>query len=110
MKIICSFLLSLFVSSSVFAQDIEKRYFENNPTLGGDVVIKSASVQVIGDETSKTFEIESVEDGAYYLDAWIMVPDDFSEYKVKVKGCMSYKFLSESRLCRIKYKSQIKLN
>jgi hypothetical protein len=73
----------------VFAQDIEKRYFENNPTLGGDVVIKSANVQVIGEDISKTFEIESLESGEYYLDAWIMVPDDYSEYKVEVNGILS---------------------
>jgi hypothetical protein len=75
-------IVSLFVFSSVFAQNNEKRYFENNPALGGDVIIKSASVRVVSDEIFKTFEIESVEDGAYYLDAWMTAPDDNPEYKV----------------------------
>jgi hypothetical protein len=85
-------ITSLFVFSSVVAQEFEKRYFENNPTLGGDVVIKSASVKVLDDEISKIFEIESPSDGEYYLDAWIMVPsakESYPEYKIAVNGVVS---------------------
>jgi hypothetical protein len=92
MKRFYYFLIGLFVFSSVVAQDIEKRYFENNPTLGGDVVIKSANVQVVGNEISKTFEIECLESGAYYLDAWIMVPltrEGYPEYKIAVNDVLS---------------------
>jgi hypothetical protein len=39
MKSFYFLFLSLFICSSVFAQDMEKMYFENNPTLGGDAVI-----------------------------------------------------------------------
>ena len=74
MKTILLSYLSLFVSLAVFSQDIEKTYFENNPTLGGDVVIKSADINFIGEDFFKTFEIESFEDGTYFLDAWMMVP------------------------------------
>ncbi|MDR0537489.1 MAG: hypothetical protein LBH04_05550 [Tannerellaceae bacterium] len=85
-------LATLFVFMSAFAQDGEKRFFENNPTLGGDVVIKSATVQINGNDISKTFEIESSTDGSYYLDAWIMVPitqDGYPEYKIGVNGIIS---------------------
>jgi hypothetical protein len=84
--------IGLFVFSSVFAQGSEKRYFENNPTLGGDVVIKSANVQVVGNEISKIFEIECLESGVYYLDAWIMVPltqEGYPEYKIAVNDALS---------------------
>jgi hypothetical protein len=40
--------MSFLVYSSVFAQDLmEKRYFENNPALGGDVLIQSSSVKQV---------------------------------------------------------------
>jgi hypothetical protein len=96
MRTIFTIIVSLFVFSSVFAQNNEKRYFENNPALGGDVVIKSASIRVVSDEIFKTFEIESVEDGAYYLDAWIMAPDDYPEYKVEINGVLSTSTLKPS--------------
>ena len=84
--------LSLFVISTVLAQDMEKTYFENNPTLGGDVVIKSASAKVVGGDIYKTFEIESLEDGTYYLDAWIMAPaakEGYPDFKVAINGVLS---------------------
>ncbi|MDR2775812.1 MAG: hypothetical protein LBC19_13960 [Tannerella sp.] len=40
----------LCLFSSVFAQNVEKAYFENNPDLGGGVIIQSASVKVVGEE------------------------------------------------------------
>jgi len=82
------FVLSLFVCSSVIPQEAEKTYFENNPKLGGDVVLKTLSFKVVGEDIFKTFEIESLEDGAYYVDAWIMVPlidGRCPEFKVAVK-------------------------
>jgi hypothetical protein len=69
MKTVFAIIMSFFVFSSVFVQNNEKRYFENNPTLEGDVVIKSADVRIVSEEIFKTFEIESFEDGAYYLEA-----------------------------------------
>lgn len=92
MKTILLSYLSLFVSLAVFSQDIEKTYFENNPTLGGDVVIKSADINVIGEDFFKTFEIESFEDGTYFLDAWMMVPltkKGIPEFKVAVNDVLS---------------------
>jgi len=92
MKNLVIFVVSFFVCFSCFAQNVEKRYFENNPTLGGDVVIKSASVKVENGEINKTFEIESLEDGTYYLDAWIMAPitkEGYPEYKLTINGVRS---------------------
>jgi hypothetical protein len=93
MKNFTIFILSLFVYTSVFSQDlIEKRHFENHPELGGDVLIKSSSVKVEKDEIFKTFEIESSEEGAYYMDAWIVAPftkEGYPEYKVAINDVLS---------------------
>ena len=61
------FILALCFISPVFAQNVEKAYFENNPTFGGDVTIQSASLEVVGNEIFKTFEIESLEYGNFKL-------------------------------------------
>jgi len=74
MKTFVILSLSFFACLSCFAQDVEKSYFENHPELGGDAVIKSASFKAEKDGIYKTFEVESLGDGAYYLDAWITAP------------------------------------
>ena len=92
MKKLIIFLLGFFVCLSCFAQDVEKRYFENNPTLGGDVVIKSASSKVEKGEIHKTFEVEVLGGGAYYMDAWIVAPftkEGYAEYKVAVNDILT---------------------
>jgi hypothetical protein len=84
--------LGLCLFSSVFAQSVEKAYFENNPALGGDVIIQSASVKIVGEEIFKTFEIESFEEGRFYMNAWILVPlteDGYPEYKVAINGLLT---------------------
>jgi len=92
MKNLFLFILSFLVSLTGFAQDVGKQYFEDDSALGGDAVIKSASVDVAHDEISKTFEIEILEDGAYYLDAWMVAPltkEGYSEYKIAVNNVLS---------------------
>ncbi|MCL1932573.1 MAG: hypothetical protein FWF53_01990 [Candidatus Azobacteroides sp.] len=93
MKNLIIFILSFFAYLSGFAQDMtEKRFFEDNPKLGGDVVIKSSSVKVENDEIHKIFEIESLGEGAYYMDAWIAAPftkDGYPEYQVAVNGVLT---------------------
>jgi len=75
MKYLFIFISSFFICLSGFSQEMmEKQYYENSPPLGGDVVIKSSSFKTEKDEISKTFEIECLEAGAYFLDAWIMAP------------------------------------
>lgn len=90
----------LCVFSSAFSHDIEKAFFENNPKLGGDVTIKSTSIKVVGKEIFKTFEIESLDDGLYYMDAWILVPSlnkVYPEYKIEINGLLSdYSFKPKS--------------
>ena len=66
--------LSLFVCSSIFAQKMERAFPEEMATLGGDVKLKSESVEVVGEEISKVFEVECLQDGVYFLDAWINIP------------------------------------
>jgi len=86
------FLWTLLLCSSVFAQNINKEYIQINPELGGDVKIKSACIEVIGEKIQKTFELESSEDGFYYLDAWINIPmigERFVEYKISINGVVS---------------------
>ena len=79
----------LIVSSTLCAQDAEKRFFEDTPTLGGDVTLKAAYVNVEGKNVIKTFELENPADGAFYADAWIVAPlkeEGFPEYDVTVNG------------------------
>ena len=57
MKNLFIFILSFFACLSGFAQDLEKRYFENNPELGGDVLIKSTSFKTEKDEIHVTKKI-----------------------------------------------------
>ena len=86
------FFLSVFVGSVVFAQDRETAYFESNPELGGDVIIRFASVKVVGNDLYKSFEIESFESGSYYLDAWILpslTQNGYPEFKVEINGVLS---------------------
>ena len=86
------FILSLFVCVSGFAQDMEKRSYENGSDIGGDVAIKSSNVKVENGEIYKTFEIESLGEGSYYLDAWIIAPftkEGYSEYKVAVNDILT---------------------
>ena len=92
MKNLFIIIFSSLVCLSGFAQDVEKRYFENNPGLGGDAVIKSSSFKAEKDGIYKTFEVEVSEAGSYYLDAWIIAPftkDGFVEYKVAVNDVLS---------------------
>ena len=43
-------LIMLCSFSFVFAEDIERAFFEDNPTLGGDVTIKSSGLKVVGEK------------------------------------------------------------
>ena len=73
-------IISLCVFSAVFSQNPDKvlhrtSFDTDNPDVGGDVIIKSQSFMVAGEgEIHTIFEIESPEEGAYYLDAWILIP------------------------------------
>ena len=92
MKKLLTSVLCFFICLQGSAQGVEKRYFENNPDLGGDVAIKSSSAKVENNKVFKTFEIESLEDGVYYVDAWMMAPltkEGYPEYAVAVNGVLT---------------------
>lgn len=86
-------VVCLFVVSILFAQKYETQFYEKNPQLGGDVVIKSAEIKCYEDEeVAKVFEVESPLNGIFYLDAWLTAPfleKGFPEYKVAVNNIVS---------------------
>ena len=85
-------IISLLVCLPGFTQSEERRFFENNPELGGDAVINSSDFRVEKGVIHKTFEVNVSEAGAYYLDAWIKAPstkEGFMEYKVSVNGVVT---------------------
>jgi len=76
----------------VVAQEATKWSFRVDPELGGDVIIKSADYEVLGDEILKIFEVESLKDGEYYVDGWLTTPivgDNFSELEIAINGLKS---------------------
>ena len=92
-KIIAS-LVCLLTFSVAFAQDlVERKFYEDNPRLGGDVVIKSIEIKFDEeDKVEKIFEIESFSNGSFYCDAWVMAPltsSGYPEYKVTVNDIVS---------------------
>ena len=93
MKTIYFMLLSTCFCSFALAQELRTNFSEENQTYGGDVHLKSSYARIIEAGTiAKTFEIECLEDGAYYMDAWILPPstdEGFPEYKVEINGLLS---------------------
>lgn len=94
MKVKIAFtVISLFVVSILFAQKYETQFYEKNPQLGGDVVIKSAEIKCYEDEeVAKIFEVESPLNGIFYLDAWLTAPfseKGLPEYKVAINDIVS---------------------
>lgn len=78
-----------FLSISAVSQQFETEYFKNNKSLGGDVIINSANIEVTDKNVSKTFEIDCAETGNYYLSAWLMAPqtpNGYPEYQVFING------------------------
>ena len=89
MKKFVAVIVGLFVCLSGFTQTFEKQYFENNQDVGGEARIKSSVIRVENDEIFKTFEIESLEDEVYFIDAWMeaaLTKEGYREYKVAVNG------------------------
>lgn len=75
MKTNC-FFLSIFIFFLTMhianAQEYkEKSYFDSNKKLGKDVVIKQSIIKIEDTKTYKIFEIESPDNGNYYLNAWM---------------------------------------
>ena len=70
--LLCLFVILFY--SFIIAQKaelVDKLEFADK-TLGGECVIKSSKISVDGETSMKTFEIEVLTDGDYYLSAWVM--------------------------------------
>ncbi len=72
----CSFLVSFFAPFlsyfGISQEIIEKNYFDSNKDLGAEVILKNSTIKVIGTKVYKIFELESAENGEYYLNAWMI--------------------------------------
>lgn len=83
-------MLGMFLfCTTVFSQNyVEKKHYETNPRLGGDVVIKSLSKEVKGNSSYSVFEINVPTSGNYYVNFWLCpakLPNGrFTEYDVLV--------------------------
>lgn len=71
-KIIFLFSALLLFICSYGQNNSDNKYFNNNKELGGDVIIKNSTVKIVDNLTYRIFEIESPEDGNFYLSAWLM--------------------------------------
>ena len=86
-------IVSFFIMNimPVNAQKIEKvNYYNNNPELGGDVIITSSTNEIIEDDSYTSFEIEVESAGEYYLNFWLL-PAEYENgslytYEVLVNG------------------------
>ena len=59
MKTAISSIICLLLCFPFFAQEMEKRFYNNGQDVGGDVIIKSSIVEVKGNVIHKTFKIET---------------------------------------------------
>jgi len=84
-------LFGLFVCSFSFSQNAERAFTDEMATLGGDVKLIKESVEVAGEKIHKIFEVESMQDGQYFLDTWINIPtvkEKYVEYQIAVNGVL----------------------
>lgn len=88
--LIASVFLIVLTLPSFSQKIVETQYYENNPSLGGDVVISSSTKEVIGNKSYTRFEINAPRSGSYYLNAWLMATKlndgTYSSYDVLVNG------------------------
>ena len=72
-KYITTVILALFVVLNAISQEIiEKNFFNTQKELGGDVTVLKSIIKVEGSKSYKIFEIESPDNGSYYLNTWMM--------------------------------------
>lgn len=92
MKKVLFLLACLFMyGAESFSQKlVETDYYLNNPTLGGDVVIKKNTKEVNGDNAITSFEVEVSNTGEYYASFWMfptkLKDGTFASYDVAVNG------------------------
>ena len=90
-KTIYLLVCALICSIQMFSQTIvEVDYYQNNPELGGDAVIKKSTKAVDGDNATVSFEVEVSISGAYYVNFWMfpstLKDGSLANYAVSVNG------------------------
>lgn len=92
MKKVLLILLALCsVTIQCFSQKIIKSsYYSNHPELGGEVIIKQSTTEIVNDKSIISFEVEAKNSGDYYLSFW-MLPVKLNDgtyvnYDVSVNG------------------------
>lgn len=82
--------LFMYGAESFSQKLVETDYYLNNPTLGGDVVIKKNTKEVNGDNAITSFEVEVSNTGEYYASFWMfptkLKDGTFASYDVAVNG------------------------
>lgn len=90
-KLIFIILALCSVTTQCFSQKIIKSsYYSNHPELGGEVIIKQSTTEIVNDKSIISFEVEAPNSGDYYLSFW-MLPVKLNDgtyvsYDVSVNG------------------------
>lgn len=90
-KIVLLTICILACNMQMFSQKIvETNYFENHLDLGGDVVIKNSTQEVVGNKAITSFDVESPKAGDYYVSFWMLptklAGGNFASYAISVNG------------------------
>ena len=91
MKKLASTLVLFLCSAMASPQTmVEKNYYSQNPTLGGEVKITESTKSMEGNKAIVTFEVTAPSSDTYYASFW-MIPaklkdGSFAEYSVAVNG------------------------
>lgn len=83
------FILLVFAFNVNFAQKIDSKHFSETTNVdGNESIIKSSTVIIAEGKAVRVFEIESAEEGNYYLGAWMTGAKNkggkLSEYDLKI--------------------------
>lgn len=90
-KKILTSVIAVLIGVSAFPQKmVETHYYQTNPELGGDVVIKSSAKEVKDGKAFVSFEVEAPYAGEFFANFW-MLPTrlnngEYSKYDVSVNG------------------------
>ena len=85
------FVCLILLGIQAFPQKVvETNYYSENAELGGEVVIKKSTKEVVGSKTIVTFEVEVPAAKAYHADFWMfpakLKDGSLAEYSVLVNG------------------------
>ena len=118
-KLIFIILALCSVTIQCFSQKIIKSsYYSNHPELGGEVIIKQSTTEIVNDKSIISFEVEAPNSGDYYLSFW-MLPVKLNDgtyvnYDVSVNGNMQRDKIIPQRgdwqSITLSSKNKIKLN